>query len=709
MGSLSVSLRAAKQLTGSWLRTSLAGSVGVHSSRRSSDDASAAHASAADNMSRHTFDSPLQKSLHLLKELQSRLHGGSRALRAESRVVEQVIGLLHSPDLLDSKPMDELIRDGKIQSDDDLKNWLEAMEWVHKNKSDSRSDSHGSGHASMRASTSNARPSSRLSKLNSELLVDLDAVSSLQTVDEVHGGRSRLISAPVLRDLSTEAESRVAELLEHRMGDWEFDMLELSELTCGHPIQALGWAIFERHGLRSALSIRASAVQGFLRRVEDGYKAVPYHNAAHGACVAHGVHHLITQHRELAELFGSPIDILSVCLAALVHDLGHTGHNNAFHVASGSDLAILYSDQSVLEMHHLASAFKILQDKECDVLASLGDEARKEVRSRIVSMVLATDLAVNFPTINVFKQMTIDKTAELDRSLDAAAEAAAASDSAASTPTTQRTSSRASASSPRGSTVGSEAPPSPEKRVGFSRPSSPATDRDSSAGKQHSRSSRGSFRGSFRQSSRQSGRVSSSASGSNTSSSHREKDRTRRPTKLREQLAMRGAARWKAGDLAVTAAEEALILKMLIKVSDIGNVTKGREYCLKWTDRVVEEFFAQGDLEAKLKLPVTPFMDRKHACVAKQQMGFYNFIVKPMLEVSTPSPLPPPLSAPASLASHAATLPHSQALDGLISMDKPLRNLEIMQAHWAGQLPVAPPAQPAASQAATPITTPTQD
>ena len=71
---------------------------------------------------------------------------------------------------------------------------------------------------------------------------------------------------------------------------------------------------------------------------------------------------------------------VAVCLAGLVHDLGHTGHNNAFHVASGSDLAILYSDQSVLEMHHLASAFQILKDKECDVLASLSDEAKKEVR-----------------------------------------------------------------------------------------------------------------------------------------------------------------------------------------------------------------------------------------------------------------------------------------------------------------------------------------
>ena len=71
---------------------------------------------------------------------------------------------------------------------------------------------------------------------------------------------------------------------------------------------------------------------------------------------------------------------------------------------------------------------------------------------------------------------------------------------------------------------------------------------------------------------------------------------------------------------------------MIIKVSDIGNVTKGREYCLKWTESVIQEFLAQGDLEGEMNLPVTPFMDRKTANVPKQQLGFYNFVVKPMFE-----------------------------------------------------------------------------
>ena len=43
----------------------------------------------------------------------------------------------------------------------------------------------------------------------------------------------------------------------------------------------------------------------------------------------------------------TPLELATPLLAAVVHDLGHTGHNNAFHVATSSELALLYSDASV--------------------------------------------------------------------------------------------------------------------------------------------------------------------------------------------------------------------------------------------------------------------------------------------------------------------------------------------------------------------------
>ena len=35
--------------------------------------------------------------------------------------------------------------------------------------------------------------------------------------------------------------------------------------------------------------------------------------------------------------------------------------------------------------------------------------------------------------------------------------------------------------------------------------------------------------------------------------------------------------------------ERVLVLKMIIKVADIGNVSKGERYAASWTERVVQE------------------------------------------------------------------------------------------------------------------------
>ena len=34
------------------------------------------------------------------------------------------------------------------------------------------------------------------------------------------------------------------------------------------------------------------------------------------------------------------------------------------------------------------------------------------------------------------------------------------------------------------------------------------------------------------------------------------------------------------------------------------------DYYLKWTHRILEEFYSQGDKERELKMPVTPMLDR---------------------------------------------------------------------------------------------------
>ena len=56
------------------------------------------------------------------------------------------------------------------------------------------------------------------------------------------------------------------------------------------------------------------------------------------------------------------LEILAILIAAAIHDVEHTGTTNSFHVHSNSEFALLYNDKSVLENHHLYTAFKLIQD-----------------------------------------------------------------------------------------------------------------------------------------------------------------------------------------------------------------------------------------------------------------------------------------------------------------------------------------------------------
>ena len=53
----------------------------------------------------------------------------------------------------------------------------------------------------------------------------------------------------------------------------------------------------------------------------------------------------------------------------------------------GSELAIMYNDDSVLENHHVAVAFKLLQDEKCDIFQNLSAKQRQTLRRMVIDMV----------------------------------------------------------------------------------------------------------------------------------------------------------------------------------------------------------------------------------------------------------------------------------------------------------------------------------
>uniref|UniRef100_A0A7N8WNE6 Phosphodiesterase n=1 Tax=Mastacembelus armatus TaxID=205130 RepID=A0A7N8WNE6_9TELE len=73
-----------------------------------------------------------------------------------------------------------------------------------------------------------------------------------------------------------------------------------------------------------------------------------------------------------------------------------------------------------------------------------------------------------------------------------------------------------------------------------------------------------------------------------------------------------------------------LVCQVCLKLADINGPAKVRDLHLKWTEGIVNEFYEQGDEEARLGLPISPFMDRSLPQLAKLQESFITHIVGPL-------------------------------------------------------------------------------
>jgi len=85
-----------------------------------------------------------------------------------------------------------------------------------------------------------------------------------------------------------------------------------------------------------------------------------------------------------------PFDALTLLIAALGHDVGHPGVNNAFLVALNAPLAQLYNDRSVLEAFHCAAYSQILRRYWPAAFSDV------QMRRLMITSILATDMGLHF-------------------------------------------------------------------------------------------------------------------------------------------------------------------------------------------------------------------------------------------------------------------------------------------------------------------------
>ena len=61
----------------------------------------------------------------------------------------------------------------------------------------------------------------------------------------------------------------------------------------------------------------------------------------------------------------------------------------------------------------------------------------------------------------------------------------------------------------------------------------------------------------------------------------------------------------------------------MVHCSDLSNPTKPLEIYRRWVDRIMEEFFRQGDREREESLEISPMCDRYNATIEKSQVRVY--------------------------------------------------------------------------------------
>ena len=187
--------------------------------------------------------------------------------------------------------------------------------------------------------------------------------------------------------------------------DKEFNIFELKKIV-GHSnvLPIMGKFILEEFGLNNDKIIQTSKLESFLINVSNQYyTTVQYHNSIHGADVTQTIC-LFFLNSNIEEVCQTKVlDLLSIIIAALGHDIGHPGLTNNFQINASTDMAITYNDISCLENFHCAKLFKTIKIDDNNIFEILKDTDYKLIRKRIISEILATDMANHGKVMTLIK------------------------------------------------------------------------------------------------------------------------------------------------------------------------------------------------------------------------------------------------------------------------------------------------------------------
>ncbi len=345
---------------------------------------------------------------------------------------------------------------------------------------------------------------------------------------------------------------------------------------------------FEDH-----LKINPESICNFLREIETRYSATtPYHNNTHAADVTQTLHCLLASiGTDLLYSISKPLEIFSLILAATFHDVGHPGTNNLFHKNAMTSFALQFNDVSILENMHSAVGHSLLmgdeKKDEWDVFKGWDRSQIVSARGIMIRAILGTDMSNHF-----FK---MDELMEKIESVRFTANIVLQSELGED-----------EMEDGEGGGAGGET----KMRSRDEKDQQQLLDMLANTQPNTRRLSRD--EGKFQQHSILELLAKMRATPiPNSVGSDKETSKT--------------YAELKAECVGLSSQ----ILVFLLHAADISNPAKPQKICVRWAHNALNEFFAQGEKEKELSLPVSPLCDKQTTKTADSQIGFLQFVVRP--------------------------------------------------------------------------------
>ncbi len=205
-----------------------------------------------------------------------------------------------------------------------------------------------------------------------------------------------------LTDL-VEMDRTYLEQTTEKFDETSFDAFTFCQILSTHSLEFMMFRIAQTYNFFGQYMIDLERIMYFAKEVQAGYFAEnPYHNVTHLIDSMQAMHYLMTVAN--IKKFMKKNDIFAAFIANAIHDYEHPGFSNQFVIRTKHPLAIRYSDQSVLENHHLAAAMSmILKTPETNIFGNLHADVYQEIRKTIINVVLGTEFSRHFSIITEIK------------------------------------------------------------------------------------------------------------------------------------------------------------------------------------------------------------------------------------------------------------------------------------------------------------------